>query len=160
VVAAAAFLAQQPGVDPQRIYLGGHSTGGTLVLLTAEYSSRFRAVFAFGPIDDVRRYGGQFLPPGLTDMTEIKLRSPIYWLDSVKQPTFVFEGAVAPSNAVAVTSLQSASKNPAVHFYLIPGATHFSTLAPTNKLITQKILADTGSETNITFTSEELNALF
>ena len=57
VLAAADFLARQTFVDPTRIYLGGHSTGGTLVLLTAEYSTRFRAVFSFGAVDDIRRYG-------------------------------------------------------------------------------------------------------
>ncbi len=49
IIAAAAFLAKQDYVDPKRIYLGGHSTGGTMVLLAAECSDRFRAVFAFGP---------------------------------------------------------------------------------------------------------------
>ena len=50
VLAAAEYLSKQAFVDPQRIYLGGHSTGGTLVLLVAECSGRFRAVFSFGPV--------------------------------------------------------------------------------------------------------------
>ena len=41
ILAAADFLAKQEYVDPQRIYLGGHSTGGTLVLLTADCTDRF-----------------------------------------------------------------------------------------------------------------------
>ncbi len=57
VLAAADYLAKQDFVDPQRIYLGGHSTGGTLVLLAAASSDRFRAVFSFGPTDDVGGYG-------------------------------------------------------------------------------------------------------
>ncbi len=40
-------------VDPRRIYLGGHSTGGTLVMLVAASTDRFRAVFSFGPVDNV-----------------------------------------------------------------------------------------------------------
>src|SRR5262249_54325814 len=35
VLAAALYLAAKPYVDPSRIYLGGHSTGGTLVMLVA-----------------------------------------------------------------------------------------------------------------------------
>ena len=50
ILAAADYLAKQPYVDPSRIYLGGHSTGGTLALLVAEDSARFRATFAFGPV--------------------------------------------------------------------------------------------------------------
>src|SRR5262249_9302147 len=41
VLAAADYLAGQDYVDPKRIYLGGHSTGGTLVLLTAQSSHPF-----------------------------------------------------------------------------------------------------------------------
>ena len=62
VLAAADFLATVDYVDPRRLYLGGHSTGGTLVLLVAESSDRFRAVFSFGPVDDVSGYGGA-VPP-------------------------------------------------------------------------------------------------
>ncbi len=40
------------------------------------------------------------------------------------------------------------------------GATHFSILAPVNKLIAKKVLADTGTETNLSFTEAELNQLF
>jgi pimeloyl-ACP methyl ester carboxylesterase len=45
IIAAADYLIRQDYVDPQRVYLGGHSTGGTLVMLVAESTDRFRAVF-------------------------------------------------------------------------------------------------------------------
>src|SRR5262249_622571 len=45
VLAAADYLARQEFIDPERIYLGGHSTGGTLALLAAASTDRFRAVF-------------------------------------------------------------------------------------------------------------------
>ena len=38
------------------ICLGGHSTGGTLVMLAAEASPVFRASFAFGPVTSPERY--------------------------------------------------------------------------------------------------------
>jgi len=62
VLAAARYLELQPYVDPRRIYLGGHSTGGTLVLLVAECTDRFRAVFSFGPVNNVATYPPVFLP--------------------------------------------------------------------------------------------------
>src|SRR4051794_27360337 len=58
IIAAADYLAREQSVDPQRIYLGGHSTGGTLVLLVAESTDRFRAVFSFAPVSDVAAYKG------------------------------------------------------------------------------------------------------
>jgi hypothetical protein len=48
------------------------------------------------------------------------------------------------------------SKNSAVHFYPIQGATHFSILAPGTALIARKIVSDEGPTTNIAFTEAEL----
>lgn len=159
ILAAADYLAQLPWVDPKHIYLGGHSTGGTLTLLVAEYAPRFRAVFSFGPVADARQYGGDFLPEGLKDPTELRLRSPAYWLSSIRTPVFVLEGTERPSNADVVDQLRGLSSNPLAHFQLIPGASHFSVLAPGTALIARKILADTGAAPNIAFSDAELAAL-
>lgn len=160
VLAAADFLAKQPGVDPDRVYLGGHSTGGTVVLLAAEYPGKFRAVFPFGPVDDVRGYGPEFCPFDLADRRELEVRAPGRWLHAVTSPTFVFEGTEQPGNAPVLQTLARASTNPKVHVHPVRGANHFSILAPVTELIAQKILRDEGPETNIAFTEEELNSLF
>jgi dipeptidyl aminopeptidase/acylaminoacyl peptidase len=92
VLAAADYLAGQDFVDPQRIYLGGHSTG-VLALLAAECSPRFRAVFSLGPSSNVRRYDRDHRPPiAWWDWRGFDLRSPINWLSSIGSPVFVFEG--------------------------------------------------------------------
>jgi acetyl esterase/lipase len=159
VLAAAAFAAQQPYIDPQRIYLGGHSTGGTLVLLTAEYADRFRAVFSFGPADDVRGYPGQFAPFDKKDSREVDLRSPALWLHGIKSPTFVFEGTIQ-GNLDSLQRMAQSSTNPQAHFFPVEGANHFSILAPTNRLIAERILRDTGPTCTIAFTKEELSRPF
>ncbi len=41
-----------PGVDPDRVYLSGRSTGGTLALLVAESTDLFRAASSFGPVGE------------------------------------------------------------------------------------------------------------
>ena len=48
---------------------------------------------------------------------------------------------------------------PNVHFFPVPNVSHFSILAPTNRIIAQKINADTGPECNISFSQEEMNAI-
>lgn len=159
ILAAADHLARLPWVDPQRIYLGGHSTGGTLALLVAEYSPRFRAVFSFGPVADVQEYGGDFLPAGLNDAAELRLRSPGNWLSSIRSPVFVLEGVAQPSNAEPLEQMRARSQNPLAHFQLIPGASHFSEMAPGTALIARKILADTGAKSNIAFDDAELTGL-
>ncbi len=83
VLAAADWLAVQSGIDPQRIYLGGHSTGATLVLLVAEASTRFRAVFAFGSAADPAEHQRGNVPLDPANGHEMALRRPIAWLDGV-----------------------------------------------------------------------------
>jgi acetyl esterase/lipase len=159
VLAAANELAKLSYVDPKRIYLGGHSTGGTLALLVAESTDRFRAVFSFGPASDVSNYDDEYTPFNRNDPREIEMRSPVRWLHSLDCPTFVFEGTTQ-GNMASLQDLMRASANPKAHFYAVKGASHFSILAPTNRLIAQKILGDEGQETNLSFTGSELNRPF
>lgn len=158
VLAAADFLAKQDCVDPGRIYLGGHSTGGTLVLLVAECSPRFRNVFSFGPAADVSTYPAQYLVFDTSNRREIELRSPLPWLDFVASPVFVLEGT-AQGNLSALEQMSHATTNAMVHFCPVNRATHFSTLAPATKLLAEKILHDDGPTSNITLTPEELDGL-
>jgi dipeptidyl aminopeptidase/acylaminoacyl peptidase len=159
ILAAADFLAQRDYVDPKRIYLGGHSTGGTLVLLTGEFADRFRAVFSFGPTDNVNNYPPEYKQFDASSRRDVELRSPIHWLDSIKSPVFVFEGTTN-GNVAALEAMKRATSNANVHFYAVAGADHFSILAPTTKLIAQKILSDNGETCNISFSSQELSKLF
>lgn len=160
VLAAYEHLAKVYYVDPARIYLGGHSTGGTLVMLVAAMPNKFRAVFSFGPAEDITGYPAQFRGSvNMTDAREVELRSPGRWLHSIQTPTFVFEGH--DGNLDSLQAMQRANTNPKVQFFPIRGATHFSVLAPVNKLIAQKIAADVAPEPNLNFITEaELNGLF
>ncbi|MDC3960900.1 alpha/beta hydrolase family protein [Polyangium jinanense] len=159
IIAAADHLAKQEYVDPNRIYLGGHSCGGALVLLVAESTARFRAVFSFGPIDDITRWGPGIILFDTSDPREAELRAPIRWLHSIQSPVFVLEGT-AGGNVRALHAMARASRNDNVHFYAVEGADHGSILEPTNALIAKKILRDVGPTTNLTFDEEELNRPF
>jgi alpha/beta superfamily hydrolase len=153
VLAAADYLSQQPYVDPQRIYLGGHSTGGTLALLVAQSSKRFRAVFSFGPVEAVSSYGQDsgLLPFDLANPEEVKVRSPIYWLESIQSPTWVFEGT--DGNIDSLRAMAKQSTNPQIQWVELSGMDHFNMLAPVNEIIAQKIMQDTGKESNLAFSS-------
>jgi acetyl esterase/lipase len=159
VLAATDYLAKQPFVDPGRIYLGGISTGGTLVLLVASSSDRFRAVFAFGPADNVAGYSPEDLPFDTSNPREFELRSPIHWLQAIRVPVFVFEGTVR-GNLASLRAMERASTNPKTRFHPVQGADHVTVLTPTTRLIAGKILKDVGPEPNIVFTEEELNRPF
>ena len=159
MLAAADFLAKQPYVDPKRIYLGGHSTGGTLVMLVAESTDRYRAVFSFGPAATVRGYPDAYLTFDRSNPKESDLRSPALWLDSVRGPLFVFEGTDEPGNLEALQLMaKDVGRTSRIYFHLARGLNHFSILAPTNEKIAAKILRDDGPTTNLAFTEDELAA--
>jgi pimeloyl-ACP methyl ester carboxylesterase len=145
VMAAARFLAGLSYVDPRRIYLGGHSTGGTLALLVAESSDQFRAVYALGAVGDMHGYGQDDVPFDLSNPMEARLRSPKLWLDSIHVPTFVFEGTdPASSNIWALRDMAAANHNPLVQFREIKGGTHFTIVAPVVRQIAEQIQKDDG----------------
>jgi acetyl esterase/lipase len=160
VIAAADFLGKQDYVNPNRIYLGGHSTGGTLVLLVAESSQAFRAVFSFGPADSVAGYGPEFLPFDTSNFREIAVRSPGRWLASIRTPTFVFEGTQGNANIDSLRKMARVSKSEKVHFYPVEGANHFNLLAPVTRLIAERVLRDDGAACNLDFTAAELDRFF
>lgn len=157
VMAAADFLSRLDYIDADRIYLGGHSTGGTLALLVAESTNRFRAVFAFGPVSDVKGYGAAYLPFEL-NVRELELRAPINWLGAIKTPTYVFEGALPHGNISSLRAMAKANQNAQVQFHPVGAVDHFSIIQPVSRLIAAKILADDAPQANIHFTDQELSS--
>ncbi len=138
VLDAADYLASLPYVDSNRIYLGGHSTGGTLVLLCAAASeNRFRGVISVGPVEDVGGYGS-ILTFDTSNSREFELRNPLNWIGSIRVPTYVVEGN--GGNAVSAERLKTvAENNPNVDVFVVSGHGHFSILAPLNRLLANKI---------------------
>lgn len=155
IVSACEYAASLPYVDPERIYLGGHSTGGTRALLASEYTDRFRAVFCFGAVDEVKYHNSSQFTFDRGNLDEYIMRSPIYWLDNVKSPTFLIEGR--DGNSANLERMEEISENDNIHCYVVEGEDHFSVLAPATRVAAQKILEDTGDTPSIAMTQEELD---
>jgi dipeptidyl aminopeptidase/acylaminoacyl peptidase len=139
ILAATDHLAALPYVDAEQIYLGGHSTGGTMVMLVAASSDRYRAVFSLGPVAAAAQYGGEFVYCDPNNEREMMLRSPIYWLHGVKSPLYVFEGAV-DGNWPAIQPMADENSNANIRFFRIPGHDHFSVIAPLTDLLSRQIV--------------------
>jgi predicted Zn finger-like uncharacterized protein len=146
ILAATEHLAALAYVDPSRIYLGGHSTGGTLVLLVAASTDRFKGVFSLGPVATPAHYGGDYIYCDLNNDREIYLRSPIFWLQDIESPTFVFEGA-SQGNWESIEMMQSKNKNTQIQFFRVPGHDHFSVIAPLTEFLAAQVVA---GELNVT----------
>jgi acetyl esterase/lipase len=141
VLAAAEHLARLGWVDPQQVYLGGHSTGGTLALLTAESSGRFTATFAFGAVARVDRYHASIVPVRFDQLPddERRLRSPVDWLQGLSSPTYVIEGTERPGNLSELEELCAASTAPALHCISVEGHNHFGVLGVVSPVIAARI---------------------
>ncbi len=99
VLAAADYLANLPQVDTSRIYLAGHSVGGTLTLLAAMASARFRAAASFSGAPDAQIWS-QNKPDLLVfdsaNAREFQMRSPLAFATSFKCPLRIFCGNAEP----------------------------------------------------------------
>jgi dipeptidyl aminopeptidase/acylaminoacyl peptidase len=153
ILAATDHLAELPYVDPERIYLGGHSTGGTMVMVVGACSDRYRAIFSLGPVAAAGQYSGDYVYCDLNNDKEMALRSPIFWLHCVKSPMYVFEGA-ENGNWDAIQLMVDENSNPKIQFFKVPGHDHFSVIAP----LTEK-LADQIVKGKINVTQQDLQRL-
>lgn len=160
VLAAIDYAAKLPWVDPKRIYLGGHSTGGTLALLVAEAApkDRLRAIFSFGPISEIMYYPDEELPFNLKDAKERNLRTAYSYLEGIACPTFLMEGEGGNKSDIESLQRKNNGHNPKLSFTIAKGEDHFTILGPTNALLAEKILKDTGAECSIKITPEEIAA--
>ncbi len=153
IIAAAEFLRKQKGIDPDRIYLGGHSTGGTKAILAAEASNVFRAVFSLGPVGAVEDYGSDYFTFDAANRKEFEMREPLRWLASLQTPVYIFEGV--DGNIESLRQFRDAAKqegNGRVRCYEIPGNDHFSAIRPVCTAIAKQILKDDkGGETVMDF---------
>jgi dienelactone hydrolase len=139
ILSATDHLAKLPYVDPKQIYLGGHSTGGTLVMVVGACTDRYRALFSLGPAAAAWQYGGDFVYCDPKDEDEMRLRSPIYWMHCVTSPMFVFEGENGNWDG-AIKAMADQNSNPSIQFFKIAGHDHFSVIAPLAEKLAAQIV--------------------
>lgn len=161
-LAAIEHLRSLPYVDPDRVYMIGHSTGGTIALLTALSTDKLRAVFAFGGVLDMTLVASEWdeVPFDPADREAIRVRSAIHFLKQLKTPTWDIEGSRA-SNKDRLDAQQIAKEGGLpLNTCIIAGGNHFDILRPSTQLIAKKLMADTGPTCNITLSTDELAAEF
>lgn len=103
-------LSKYPQIDPQRIYVAGHSSAGTLSLQLAAASDKFRGCVAFAPITDLEgRFGARGIAaleqafPGISKA--LLSASPSKNIDGLKCPLYLFHATddnnVRPASVIA-----------------------------------------------------------
>ncbi|WP_062012917.1 S9 family peptidase [Aureimonas sp. AU4] len=94
VLAAADALRARPGVDPARVFVSGHSVGGTLTLLSA-LAGDFRGAAALSPSPDTRLFFQRFaedIPFDASDPREVEMRSAVCFASGFRCPVLMSHG--------------------------------------------------------------------
>lgn len=96
VLAAAQVLRDQPGVDPARLHLAGHSVGGTLTMLATMATPMFRAAAALSGNPDARaffRHYPEDIRFDAAEPGEFDMRSALCFATSFKCPLLMLHGS-------------------------------------------------------------------
>lgn len=96
VIAAGEYLTELSYIDKDRIFVSGHSTGGTLTVLASLMESPFKSAVSFGASVDQKNFfkeWREYAPFNVNDPKEISLRSPIDFVESLKIPLTLYVGS-------------------------------------------------------------------
>jgi dipeptidyl aminopeptidase/acylaminoacyl peptidase len=126
VLAAADYLGKLPNVDNKHLYLAGHSAGGTLTMLAALASPRFRAAASFSGTPDQRVFAQawqQVIPYDQSDVREFEMRSAIAYATSFKCPVRIYHGEQEPDlfNPSETTAQRARTRGLDVDPVAVPG---------------------------------------
>jgi acetyl esterase/lipase len=114
-VAAGRYLADVPYVDPSRVFVAGHSVGGTLAQLAAEVDSPFKATASFSGRTDLLDWaqapkGYPWAPFDPADVAELRIRSPLHFVNSLRCPAYLYFGSEEPDLGRAARRFVDAAK--------------------------------------------------
>jgi dipeptidyl aminopeptidase/acylaminoacyl peptidase len=98
VLAASDVLRKLDYVDSSRVFICGHSSGGTLALLAGMATPLFKGIASFGgSLDQVALVDGwkkqNIVPFDQSNPKEFELRSPLAYATSLKSPTRLYVGS-------------------------------------------------------------------
>ena len=129
------ILAKVPQIDPERIYIAGHSSAATLALLVAAHEPRIKACAAYAPATDVEARLAPTIPaldgalPGYRDF--LHFSSPKTHVDKLKCPVFLFhaadDGNIPLQQTTAFAALLKKT-NPNVTLVTTPNGGHYDSM--------------------------------
>ena len=124
-------LAKVPEVDPERLYVAGHSSAAIWALLFAEHEPRIKGCIAYAPLADLfgrdpsQRANVETAFPGIARL------SPQEGVEHLKCPVFVFHAEDDHNVPIAITRRFVAllkQTNPNVTFHTVPTGDHYQSM--------------------------------
>jgi dipeptidyl aminopeptidase/acylaminoacyl peptidase len=138
-LAALDYLSSVPGVDDKRLFIMGHSVGGTIAMLAAEMSPRLRGAAACGAFPDMTsvvkagmQLNGPEFPFDYTDRNETDLRSPGRFIQDLQCPLHIYNSDHDQLYVRQAMIMESEAKRAGkqVTNETLPNTNHESALAP------------------------------
>lgn len=146
LVAAVEHVAKRVDVDPDRIYLMGHSNGGTNALLASLLTDIPSGVVSFGAVPDMEAVvadgqGFEVEPYDIADPKEVILRSAIRYTQDIQAPVLYIEGVGNPFAVYYARKMEQNAEKFGVDFSaaIIQGADHYNVLRPIKDLLAERI---------------------
>lgn len=130
-----AALAKYPQIDPDRLYVAGHSSAGTLALQVAAASDRFKGCVAFAPITDVGEHLKEALPeldgaiPGFAEA--IRQASPSSQVAAFRCPVFLFhadDDTNVPTASLVAFKDTLLAQHKAVDYVAVASGGHYNSM--------------------------------
>jgi acetyl esterase/lipase len=139
-VAAMEYLARDPQIDANNIFIAGHSIGATNAMLAAELSAIPRGAIAVGGLLDICRLDSRSIlkvfpeiPYDWNSATEHRVRSPGRFLSDLNCPIQLYYGddeLRASLSMAKSVSKQAEELGKHVEYIELDGRDHFTSLAP------------------------------
>jgi dipeptidyl aminopeptidase/acylaminoacyl peptidase len=129
------LLAKVPNVDPNRIYVAGHSSAATLALLVAEHEPRIKACAAYASVTDVEARLAEPAPwldrslPGYREF--LRFSSPKTHADKLNCPVFLFharDDRTVPNRESTDFAALLKKTNPHVTLVTTPNGGHYNSM--------------------------------
>ena len=98
-IAAGVYLQGVPGVDPKRVYVMGHSVGGSLAVLAAQMPSPYKASASLSGYARLTEWIDNFpriVPFERKNASERAIRDPSLYTSTVQVPLFMFTEETNP----------------------------------------------------------------
>ena len=171
LLAAVDFVADQPGVDPTRIYVVGHSSGGTIALLAATTGpTKVRAFYSIAGLPDVQEFlrvtqgvgYAEASPPFNTkNVEEGRLRSALPFVAAIKTPTF-YIGVRSDDFTRQAVEMERRADSVQVPFktFILARPDHFKVVEPVVKFLAPRFAAAPSDAPPLPLDIKELDALF
>lgn len=130
-IAAGQYVAGLPGVDPDNVFVVGHSVGAVLTTLVSMMPSPYKAAAAFDGYVDMTSWAAgspaELVPYDPDDAWEVQLRDPMAFAGSIRIPLRLYSGDAREVNAELAAAANRAGKD--CRLVSVPGD-HMAMVAP------------------------------